>query len=361
MPTIENGGIEKNLILLSDYLIENGYEVKILTRSIRLNMKLAINKRVKIIISKEYYKLNFTNKRINDSLNVFLHVWKNRNYFKKYIFLSFQSHYIGVIISKFIKTKIILRIANHPLGAVQFFQNKFEYNFKSFLKNFIYRFSDGIITNSKESLNYFKNKNFKNELIHIYNPIKNLKNTHTGNKKNKKFILSIGRLEKQKNFLGLLKAFKLVTKKFKFQKLIIVGSGSEKNTLTKYINENNLKKNVRLAGYKKSEKYFKMSGIFVLNSLFEGLPNVLIEALSFKIPIISTRCLSGPSEILLNGKYGNLVAVNDHKGLAKKLIKVIENYEKELKKAKKGFKSLSRFEYSKQCRCYERFINKINN
>ena len=84
MPTIENGGIEKNLILLSDYLIENGYEVKILTRSIRLNMKLAINKKVKIIISKEYYKLNFTNKRINDSLNVFLHVWKNRNYFKKY-------------------------------------------------------------------------------------------------------------------------------------------------------------------------------------------------------------------------------------------------------------------------------------
>ena len=104
-----------------------------------------------------------------------------------------------------------------------------------------------------------------------------------------------------------------------------------------------------------------MSGIFVLNSLFEGLPNVLIEALSFKIPIISTRCLSGPSEILLNGKYGNLVAVNDHKGLAKKLIKLIENYEKELKKAKKGFKSLSRFEYSKQCKSYERFINKINN
>ena len=83
-------------------------------------MKLAINKRVKIIISKEYYKLNFTNKRINDSLNVFLHVWKNRNYFKKYIFLSFQSHYIGVIISKFIKTKIILRIANHPLGSTIF-------------------------------------------------------------------------------------------------------------------------------------------------------------------------------------------------------------------------------------------------
>ena len=113
-------------------------------------MKLAINKRVKIIISKEYYKLNFTNKRINDSLNVFFYMSGKIETISKIYFLSFQSHYIGVIISKFIKTKIILRIANHPLGAVQFFQNKFEYNFKSFLKNFIYRFSDGIITNSKK-------------------------------------------------------------------------------------------------------------------------------------------------------------------------------------------------------------------
>ena len=163
MPTIENGGIEKNLILLSDYLIENGYEVKILTRSIRLNMRLAINKRVKIIISKEYYKLNFTNKRINDSLNVFLHVWKNRNYFKKYIFLSFQSHYIGVIISKFIKTKIILRIANHPLVQYNFFKISLN-TILNLLKNFIYRFSDGIITNSKESLNYLKIKILKMSL-----------------------------------------------------------------------------------------------------------------------------------------------------------------------------------------------------
>ena len=157
--------------------------------------------------------------------------------FQKIYFSVFSESLYRCNYFKVYKNENNIRIANHPY--IQFFQNKFEYNFKSFLKNFIYRFSDGIITNSKESLNYFKNKNFKNELIHIYNPIKNLKNTHTGNKKNKKFILSIGRLEKQKNFLGLLKAFKLVTKKFKFQKLIIVGSGSEKNTLTKYINENN--------------------------------------------------------------------------------------------------------------------------
>ena len=69
--------------------------------------------------------------------------------------------------SKIIKSKIILRIANHPVGAVKFFQNKLEYNIKLFIKNLIYRYSDGIISNSIESLNYFKNKKFRNKLIYI--------------------------------------------------------------------------------------------------------------------------------------------------------------------------------------------------
>ena len=139
-----------------------------------------------------------------------------------------------------------------------------------------------------------------------------------------------------------------------------MGSGAEKNSIVEYISENNLKKNVFLAGYKKSDKYFDISGIFVLNSLFEGLPNVLIEALTYKVPIISSNCMSGPKEILSNGKFGNLVPVNDHNSLAKKIIQVIENYEDALKKANKGFKSLSRFEYNKQCKSYENFINKVN-
>ena len=136
---------------------------------------------------------------------------------------------------------------------------------------------------------------------------------------------------------------------------------SELNSIKIFINENNLKKNVILVGYKRSEKYFKNSGIFILNSLFEGLPNVLIEALTYKIPIISTNCMSGPKEILSNGKYGSLVPVNDHTALAKKIFITIKNYNYALEKSNKGFKSLSRFEYEKQCQKYLKFIKKIIN
>ena len=83
-----------------------------------------------------------------------------RNKFlSKYNNIVTQSHM--AVISKIIKSKIILRVANHPVGAVKFFQNKFEYNIKLFIKNLIYRYSDGIISNSIESFNYFKNKNFE--------------------------------------------------------------------------------------------------------------------------------------------------------------------------------------------------------
>tara|TARA_B100001027_G_C16235891_1_gene316984 strand:+ start:85 stop:876 length:792 start_codon:yes stop_codon:yes gene_type:complete len=263
-----------------------------------------------------------------------------------------------VIISKIINTKVILRIANHPIGAVKFFQSKLEYKIKLFLKNLIYRNSDAIISNSIESLQYFKNKKFKNKLIHIYNPVNKIHNNKI-KKKNKNVILSIGRLEKQKNFIGLLKATIIVKNKFKNLKLIIVGSGSEIKNIKKFISKHNIQKNIKLVGYKNPEKYFKDCGIFVLNSLFEGLPNVIIEALSKKIPIISTNCLSGPKEILSYGKYGFLVPVDDHFSLAKKMIFVIRNYENALKKADKGFKSLSRFEYFKQCKKYSKFIDKI--
>ena len=359
MPTIENGGIEKNLILLSDYLIGKGHEVTILCKSVRSNMKNSFHKKVKLRIAKEYIYLNFCNRRINDSINSCIYLWKNRKYFNNYTILSFQSHYLTVIISKIIKLKVILRIANHPLGAVRFFQNKYEYNFKLFLKNSIYKYSDGIVTNSKESFDYFKKNKFKNKLIYIYNPIKNHKKSYKIFDKNKKFILSIGRLEKQKNFVGLLKAFKITINKFNNLKLIIVGSGTEKARIKNYIKQNNLNKNVLLVGYKKSEKYFKKSGLFILNSLFEGLPNVIIEALKYKIPIISTNCLSGPKEILSNGKYGYLVPVDNHYKLAKKIIWVIENYNDALNKSQRGFKSLERFDYKIQCNKYLKFIDKI--
>jgi glycosyltransferase involved in cell wall biosynthesis len=65
--------------------------------------------------------------------------------------------------------------------------------------------------------------------------------------------------------------------------------------------------------------------VFVLSSLFEGLPTVLIEALAVGTRVVSTNCESGPAEILANGQYGNLVPVGDVKGIAEAMINTLES------------------------------------
>ena len=80
----------------------------------------------------------------------------------------------------------------------------------------------------------------------------------------------------------------------------------------------------------------------ILNSLYEGQPNILIESLNYNLPIISTKCLSGPDEILMNGRYGELVPVDNYKHY-QKINFVLKNYNQAIIKSKKGISSLNRF------------------
>ena len=86
------------------------------------------------------------------------------------------------------------------------------------------------------------------------------------------------------------------------------------------------------------------------------MPNVLLEGLASKIPIISTNCQSGPDEILENNKYGSLIKVNDVDELSKKILEIMQNYELAKLKAEEGYKSLYRFDFNKQLEKIEEYI-----
>src|SRR5262249_18305316 len=70
--------------------------------------------------------------------------------------------------------------------------------------------------------------------------------------------------------------------------------------------------------------YMAHAAVFVLSSVWEGLPSVLIEALACGCPVVSTDCPSGPAEILENGKYGPLVPVGDNVALAEAIVSVLQ-------------------------------------
>jgi glycosyltransferase involved in cell wall biosynthesis len=143
----------------------------------------------------------------------------------------------------------------------------------------------------------------------------------------KKTIVSVGRLNKQKNQDMLIEAFSEIVKTHPAYNLVIWGDGPEKDSLAKRINELELTEKVLLPGTTKdvAQEIYDNS-IFVLSSDFEGMPNALIEAMALGLPCISTDCpCGGPKDLIEHGKNGFLIRVGDTEDLIHHLNLLIEN------------------------------------
>ncbi|MCB9811688.1 glycosyltransferase [Candidatus Nomurabacteria bacterium] len=136
-------------------------------------------------------------------------------------------------------------------------------------------------------------------------------------------LLAIGRLSKEKDYPTLLQAFALVTKKTP-ARLVLAGDGPEKSALEALARELNIEDQVSLLGYTDNPyPWYKKADVLVLSSTREGLPTVLIEALALGTKVVSTDAPTGPREILKNGQYGTLVAMNDPESLANAIIRTL--------------------------------------
>jgi glycosyltransferase involved in cell wall biosynthesis len=131
-------------------------------------------------------------------------------------------------------------------------------------------------------------------------------------------ILAAGRLVPQKDFATLLRAFALLHHQGLPHRLVIAGEGKERTALLGMIESLGLAGWVSLPGFVDNPlALMSRAALFVLSSRFEGLPGVLIQALSCGCPVVATDCPSGPREILLDGRLGALVPVGDHEALAR--------------------------------------------
>ena len=357
IPSIEGGGVEKNLYIITNYLsnkLKN--EVYVITAD-KKNTDL-FSKNIKIVTSK--FQIPETNSRLIkyfiSLILLLLFFLKN----KEIAVLSFQANIYAIILCKIIGVKIVVRSNSSTKG----WSNNI---LKDFIFKFFLRKSEKVIVNSYAlKKEFFKKFNLKS--ICIYNPFNkneviklsrvkfSLDFYNTRNKILK--IINVARLTDQKDQLTLLRALNSIKKELDFR-LLILGSGSNKNKLDDYIKENSLEKRIKLINYNRNPfKFIKKSEIFILTSLYEGLPNVLIEAISLKKFIISSDCPTGPREILLRGKGGFLFKVGDYKGLAQKIINYSFNKKKLKKKTVFAYKNLKRFDYNNNLKKYLFLINK---
>ncbi|MES1940344.1 glycosyl transferase family protein [Salinisphaera sp. T5B8] len=129
-------------------------------------------------------------------------------------------------------------------------------------------------------------------------------------------VLAAGRLEAQKNFALLLDAVAVVRRQRPLR-LMILGEGSQRDALSAQAERLGIAADIELRGWV-GNPYAAMSraAAFVLSSNWEGLGNVLIEAMACGCPVVATDCPSGPREILNHGEHGRLVPMNDVTALA---------------------------------------------
>ena len=357
-PSFERGGVEIILLNLIKFFLKKKIEIVLITSSIKKGIfknKLFRSKIVKVA------SYSMMPDRINKALTAskILSSELEKSNKKNTIVLSLQGSSLAIIISKFLGFKIIVRNAEDAVSSTFFAENKIQSSIILLLKIILYNFSDKIISNSIGSGDSLKKIFIKEKKIFpIYNPYLK-KISYKSKKKRMKYLLSVGRLTKQKDFNNLIISFSLIKDQIPNYKLIIVGDGYLKNELQNLVERLGLKKRIILTGWKKNLKnYYIRSKLFILNSLYEGFGNVLIDAINYDLPIITTNCKSGPKEIIDYGKGGFLIPIRNPKLLSKKILFCLKNYKVAQKKSQYAKKYIKKFDCEINCEKYYKLISK---
>lgn len=137
-------------------------------------------------------------------------------------------------------------------------------------------------------------------------------------------IVSVGSLSKRKDVPTLLRAFKTVATQ-KSARLVVVGEGPERASIERLIAELGLTDAVHLTGFDANPYgWMAAATVFVSASTGEGFPNVIAEALALGRPVVATDCPGDTAELLEHGKWGRLVAVGDHTGMAAAILAALD-------------------------------------
>lgn len=227
----------------------------------------------------------------------------------------------------------------------------------------VYNHADGAVFQTNGAKEFYSKK-LQMKSVVIPNPVVNTHSEILHDYYNsKKEIVSVGRFEIiQKRQDILLRAGNIVFEKYPDYRIVFWGDGPDEIRVKELAKELGIDSKVIFGGVtdRVLEK-LNQSEIFVLSSDYEGIPNVLIEAMSIGMPCVATDCSPGGAKMLLeDGKIGKLVDCGNYEDLAKKIIYFIENREKEIEYGNNAKKSINRFSYSKLMDQWEQYLIKCS-
>lgn len=376
LESLAGGGIEKAFTLISNYLCENNnLEIEILVFETGGIFEAELNKKIivrRIEGKKIFNKILFMYNEIkkNEYHCIITAMWPYTIYSTVAVKLAKKTNILIIneqvnleyglmnIDSYSIQKKYSLKFIKIPIFIIRSILKTMLYiSYKCFYfdARLLICSSEGV----KQSILKYAAKTYAERINVIHNPVLINSKIETKKIQNSKIkLLNVGRLAEAKNHNLLIDSIHILNKKKLPVELTVVGEGPLRQILENKIKELNLTNNVKLVGFKTNlEYYYENSHIFVLSSRVEGFANVLVEALSYGLSVVSTDCPSGPSEVLCNGLYGTLVKEQSALSLAN----AIENQYNNLADINHQKSRALDFEISVIANKYEQIIKKIQN
>lgn len=317
-----NGGAERVMVNLARHFVQKGYEVVLVTSRVRAD-EYEQPEGTRRIISEtiepgsmnpvSYFYKRFKNIRA---------IWKTE---KPDVIVCFigKCNVIGLLTSWGLRIPVYVSVRSDP---VQEYHSKL----MRFLSKTLFVKAKGIIVQTEDAKRYFpgylqhKTTILPNSLDERF-----MIPRFEGIRKNE--IVSVGRLERNKNQKMLLDAFATIAADYPEMQLKIYGNGTHNENLREELEEQvrtlHLKNRVKFMGHcNDMPQQLYQSRIFVLTSDYEGMPNALLESMALGLACISTDCpCGGPRTVIQDGENGILIPVHDTQALEKALRKILEN------------------------------------
>ena len=227
-------------------------------------------------------------------------------------------------------SRLVVREANTPSIRLRYTRRPSLYRF---LYRRLYPLADGVICNSQYMKNDLVDSFFLSteKALVIPNPVDSeridyfLLNSHTPFRPGRYHIVTVGRLNYQKGFDLLLKVLKKALQKVPELHLSIIGDGSRDRALKDLAGDLKIKDFVTFVGHQDNPfPFMAHADLFISSSRWEGLPNVVLEALACGTPVLAFDCPGGTGEIIRQGENGWLVPSGDLESMSQKMVEIIE-------------------------------------
>ncbi|MDE7341910.1 MAG: glycosyltransferase [Lachnospiraceae bacterium] len=319
--SLDKGGAERVFVNLAEYFQNRGYQIVMVTQY-RKAEEYALADGIKRVISDITPQETSWSRLVNFCRRVRkLHrIWKEE---MPDLVLSCvgKNNFMTIVTTMFTRTKPVVSVVGEA-------KEEYPGRVMKFLANLLFPYASGVILQTERSRSFFSEKVSKTAVIlpNSLNPLF-MRKRFQGERDRR--IVSVGRLDANKNHEMMIRAFAALADRYPEYTLTIYGEGELREALQKLICSFGLENRIFLPGVIPDvADQIEKAALFLLTSYSEGISNALIEAMALGLPVIATDVPSGGTqELIRHGVNGLVIPAGDEKALEKALDKLLSDKE----------------------------------